>query len=535
MYKVLIIDDEPVVRKGMANVIRWRDMGCEVIGEACNGLEGKQVILDKKPDIILTDIHMPEMNGLQMIRETLSEVPHAQIIVLTGYRDFDYIQEALRLGAADYILKPSKLDAIVACVKKAIHVLDEKQKRNDNYEKLEALFKQARPALLEKRLRDIAFKVSPVDERLIEEMRLFGFELGTYYMLLIELSDIHDAYSLQLNKLGLRKAFIETFEEELEITPFDIGQARMVFILQKKPDVEASIFSDLEGLVDQIDQFMVMTKEVFAIEFDSAISTLGQGFGDVSKRTGECIRTIEYKHYIGKGAILLAQDFESEDYDDIGVLFGYKEPLMNAIKVGNIESLKDLLEQLKMAYEKTYCLNPFELKDFLVRLNYDVHNFVLIHLDQNPEAFEMDAILIQKMFTERRAVEKLYATLVLWSEKVACDRNEALNNNIDSLIVEAISYIVKHYSENIALKDVAGHVNISTYYLSRLFKRETGKNFSEYLVDYRIKKAKTLLGSSELKLYEIAEQVGIPDPHYFSRAFKKHEGLTPTQYRESVL
>lgn len=533
MYKVLIIDDEPVVRKGMVNVIRWKALGCKVVGQAANGLEGKKLILREKPDIILTDIHMPEMNGLDMIRETLEAVPQAQIIVLTGYRDFEYIQEALRLGAADDLLKPTKLGAIEECVQKAILSLNEQRKNKETFDKLEALFKKARPALLEKRLMDVVFRVNPVEETFVEELKLFGFELDDFMLLLVEIGDQSDAYSRQLNKLGLRNAFSESFGETYGITPIDIGNHRILFILQLLSSSDSAEI-ELEGLLEKIEAFMDMIKGVFDMELDSALSTGGKGLTELYQKASECFKTIEYKHYLGSGAILLTQDFMTESYDDIGILAPYQTSFLNAIQVGNLESVELQLEQMRTAYVKEHCFKAFDIQDFFVRLTYDVFNFVLMHADIKPEQFEMDAMLIQETFKERREIEAIYDLLKIWSIKVAKNRHAAQNESIDSLIVKAMTYMKDHYGENLSLKEVAEQVNISTYYLSRLFKRETGKNFSEYLVEYRINKAKQYLTETDMKLYEIADQIGLSDPHYFSRTFKKHEGVTPTQYRESA-
>jgi len=531
MYKVLIIDDEPIVRKGMVNVIRWHDLGCNVIGEAGNGLEGKKLIIQEKPDIILTDIHMPEMNGLEMIRETLEVVPQAQIIVLTGYRDFEYIQEALRLGASDYLLKPTKLGAIQDCVQKAINALNEQKKNRETLDKLERLFKKARPALLEKRLRDVVFRVSSVDSAFIEEMKLFGFELADFKLLLIEIGDHSDAYNRQLNKLGLRNAFTETFGGAYTVTPIDIGNHRILFSLQTRGEnVEDK--NDDEVLIEKIEAFMDMIKGVFDMELDSALSTKGSGLIDLYQKASECFKTIEYKHYLGSGAILLTQDFMTEEYDDISIMTPFQTSFTNAIQVGNVDSVQAQLNKMKKAYETDHCFKAFDIQDFFVRLSYDVFNYVLMHPDLTHDIFNMDAMHIQETFKERREIEAIYDLLAKWSVQVAENRNEAQNNSIDTLVVKAMTYMESRYSENISLKEVAEHVSISTYYLSRLFKRETGKNFSEYLTDYRMDKAKEYLVDSDMKLYEIADQIGLSDPHYFSRTFKKHVGLTPSQYRE---
>lgn len=119
MYKVLIVDDEPNIRKGLIHIIDWKHFGCEVVGEAMDGLEGGlEKIKELRPDIVIADINMPEMDGLEMIDAAKESVPHTKFVILTGYRDFSYLQEALRIGAFDYILKPSKIEKISAVLKK---------------------------------------------------------------------------------------------------------------------------------------------------------------------------------------------------------------------------------------------------------------------------------------------------------------------------------------------------------------------------------------------------------------------------------
>ncbi len=533
MYKVLIIDDEPVVRKGIINVIGWEGFGCRIVGEAANGIEGKNLILEHRPDIILTDIYMPEMNGLDMIRETLSAVPKAQIIVLTGYRNFDYIQEALRLGAADYLLKPTKLGAIQNCIHKAVQTLDERKQTSEEIVKLEKLFNEARPILLEKRLRDAIFHVSPTDDAFMKDMELFDFHLSDYYLLLAEIADVTEAYNLQLSKLGIRNAFVETFGSQLQVTPIDIGNKRILFIMQASDGHEDLL--DVDRIMEGIENFMEMVKDVFDIEFDGALSTHGTKISELYQKASECMKTIEYKHYLGDGAILLAQDFLTEKYDDIGLIAMYQEPFLQAVKVGNVDAVHDILEKIKVSYEETYCFKAFDIQDFIVRLTYDVLNYVLIHSDLELAAFKMDAMKIQKALTQSRGVEAVFELLSIWSADVAKNRHAAQTENIDSLVLKAKKYMEMHYSENISLKEVAEYVNISTYYLSRLFKKETGRNFSEHLTDFRMEKAKSFLTDTDMKLYEIAIQVGISDPHYFSRLFKKNVGVPPTQFREKEI
>ena len=154
MFKVIIIDDEPIIRKGLKNIINWKQFDCTVCAEASDGEEGKQLIEAHRPDILITDIRMPEMDGLNMIRDVKSYIPNCKIIILTGYRDFDYVQEAIKLGAFDFVLKPSKIEELAAVVKRAVEELKYQRNRAEEMDKLKRLFEQNIPVLREKFLYD---------------------------------------------------------------------------------------------------------------------------------------------------------------------------------------------------------------------------------------------------------------------------------------------------------------------------------------------------------------------------------------------
>jgi two-component system response regulator YesN len=174
MFKVLIIDDEPIIRKGLRNIINWKNFGCEVCGEAADGLEGIELIRKLLPDIIITDIKMPETDGLTMLREIKDSVPDSKIIILTGHRDFDYVHEALKIGAFDFLLKPSKIEELTSVIARAVKELKFKKERSEEIEKLSMLFTQNISVLREKFLYDVIMRSTP--------MRRISFRSSSFSM-----------------------------------------------------------------------------------------------------------------------------------------------------------------------------------------------------------------------------------------------------------------------------------------------------------------------------------------------------------------
>ncbi|HEY8500343.1 MAG TPA: response regulator, partial [Clostridia bacterium] len=176
MFKVIIIDDEPIIRKGLKNIINWKQFGCTVCAEASDGEEGKHLIEVHHPDILITDIRMPEMDGLNMIRDVKSCIPNCKIIILTGYRDFDYVQEAIKLGAFDFVLKPSRIEELAAVVRRAVDELKCQRNRAEEMDKLRRLFEQNIPVLREKFLYDVLYEINTNSDDITARVSLLGIE-----------------------------------------------------------------------------------------------------------------------------------------------------------------------------------------------------------------------------------------------------------------------------------------------------------------------------------------------------------------------
>lgn len=524
MFKIVIIDDEPMVRKGLMTVINWEALGCKVIGEAGNGVEGLELIHAHHPDIILTDINMPEVDGLRMIREVKGELENAKIIILTGYRDFDYIHEAMQLGAYDYLLKPSKLDEIVKVVKKAVLELKYSVQMESNQREWEQKFKKALPVLKEKLLRDLLINAYPVDGEVLEELTAYGIEMEAYRVILLEIDNTSDLYNRHLIKFGIINTFEELISDAFKYEKVDVGNNRVSFIANA---------IELEGIIAMLEEMIRLCENCFKLTVTASVSTVGTSPDVLSKKAQEVLTAIDYSFYLGKGSIILYEDLRLVGYEDISTIEPLALNMMRAIKLGSCEDVEQAIleiESVTKQGDRTY--HQVDLKSFIVRCIYDIYNFVLVDSQLNPTDFDLEPVALH----EEIQIACQYGDLILILKRIASPVTEAIHNlkqsGINNIIKEAMAYINENYSESVTLNDLSAVVNVSTYYLSRMFKKETGLNLTEYLNEVRLNAAKNLLLNTDLKLYEIGERVGISDPHYFSRLFKKHVGQTPTQFKE---
>lgn len=437
MFKVLIVDDEAIIRKGLKNIIDWRSLECEVGGEAGDGVEGLSYIKSVEPDIIITDINMPGLDGLKMIKETKELIPHCKIIILTGHRDFAYIQEAIKLGAFDYILKPSKIEDIMIIIRRAVEKLKHEKCKEEELAKLKKELQQKVPVLKQKLLYDIIFNINLKGEDVVKELLQYDIEISDFVVLVVETEGDETTNNCnkknQIFRYEIANTLKEVFLDTFKIVHVPINKHQIVFIIQKEDS------NDLISLVKKSSmELQELVNGCFNISITISISSIGNGPFELSEKTREALEALKYKTSLGANSIIIFSELENM----------YK-------------------------------------------------NVSIIEKNKNEEL----------------------------------DINEDKPKIISATLRRAVEYINNHYQELITLNDVAEYTYLSTYYLSRMFTKELNKNFVDYLNEIRIEKAKEYLKDSRYKTYEIAEMVGIKDPHYFSKLFKKYTGNTPSEYR----
>lgn len=541
MFKVMIIDDEPIIRKGLRNIIDWKQYDCEICAEAADGVEGAELIKALCPDIVFTDIKMPEVDGLSMIKEIKDNVADSKIIILTGYRDFDYAQEAIKLGAFDFILKPSKIEELIDVVKRAIKELKFLRDRTEEIEKLKELYKQNLPVLRERLLFDVLSGINTNEELIKAKMSLFGIEVSNFTLLVVENesdagenSERDDPYNSHLYQFGIINTFEETVSEDFRIINVTLDDKRIAFIV-KHPDARG-------GYVDLLQKKCIYLQDIiancFGFTITIGISSEGHGAMQLSAKLKECMEALEHKFYIGNNSIICYKDlhsfFRSEDNS---LLENYQKLLSDGIKSGNEilvkKRLKDITDYIDCCAGG---INRESLKNFYCATVTLINNIrVSVGVENNPKGLlSKDISSLIRMIEKSDNLKELNAILEEIALSVVSKVNIYNSRGIKLIMQRAMEFIDDNYNEQISLNEIAEHTYVSTYYISRLFKKELGKNFVDYLNEIRIAKAKELLKDLRFKTYEVAELVGISDAHYFSKLFKKHEGITPSEYRDTV-
>jgi len=537
MFKVMIIDDEPIIRKGIKSILNWKKFGCEICAEASDGEEGKILIERYRPDILITDIRMPGLDGLKMINEVRDLIPDCKIIVLTGYRDFDYVQEALKLGVFDFVLKPSRIEELTSIIQRAVDELKRLRNRTEEFNKLKRLFEQNIPVLREKFLYDLMYEIYPNSEEILPRAELLGINITDFFLLVVEIDNDDEngkpgQYEKNLYLFGIINTFMDVFSDSFDVISIPLKDSGVAFILKGADDSRQCI----NLISDKCNYLQELLINCFGFTVTIAVSSEGNGIMQLPQKFRECQEALERKFYLGNDSVIFYKDLNGFlKFEDYSLLDKYQKLLLAGIKTGNGKIVIKRIEDIAAYINSLENPNMEYLKNFYWGIITYINNIRLsvAEASNEPRVESINIISLHNMISKSENINELNELLKEVSLSITAKINNYNSKSIKLILRNALDYIHEHYSEQLTLNDVAEHVYVSPSYLSRMFKKELGKNFVDYLNGLRIEKAKELLMDPRYKTYEVAEIVGIPDAHYFSRLFKKYEGVSPTEYRDA--
>lgn len=532
MYKTVIIDDEPIIRKGIRSVLNWEQLGCTICGEAGDGQQGSELIERIRPDIIITDIKMPQVDGLTMIRNTRHLVPNSRIIILTGFRDFDYAYQAIKLEAFDFILKPTRIEQLYDVVRRAVQSLKEQSTSDIEAQRMKELYEKNLPVIRERYLYNLLTGVTA--EVLPEEIEQLRLYIDRFVLVVAESETRQDSDDLQeegagtLARYGIASAFEETFADLCKVQPVSINSRRMAFIL---------LFEQNQMLGQSVREccsaLQQVVQQCFGFTLSLAVSHEGHGMEELRERFHECCDALAHKFYMGQNALIFCDEVAEGKSDDHR-LYELRSRIFELVKAGDADGAS------ACAHEMLDCINSMGLtdKEFIRKFYFDT--ITVVNTIRTSAILANDAPVPQNVGEENlfQMIERCDSTTDLNGllesivRRAAAKIAEYSAGSMKLLLRHAVDYLNQNYAKPITLGEVAAEVYASPSYISRLFKKELGVNFVDYLNEIRISRAKDLLGSAEYKAYEIADLVGIPNPHYFSKLFKRYVGMTPSEYRE---
>ncbi|MNW45021.1 putative response regulatory protein [compost metagenome] len=548
MYKLILADDEEDVREGLLSLIDWESLGYTVMETAENGKEAAELVEKHAPDVVVTDIQMPFMNGLQLSEWIREQYPATKIIILTGYEEFEYAQKAIRLGIDEYVLKPFSAGELAEILTKVKMQIDEEVAAKENVQLLTEHYRKNLPIL------QSLFLSSLVSRRLQEteiheKCEHYDLDLSgeRYQVSVIRIdSTAVRRESSGSGEPGNRQASVslkDTNDTQLQLfAVYNIAEEMVRLHSGDRAFIhhdEVVVLSIAEpSMEDQLaDRTLQLLEEIrFSVErFLKLTVTIGAGseveqLSELAGSYEEAVKALDYRVILGGNKVIWIEDVESRQYVPLSMDELREKELVRCLKVGSDQELTDLLEELfsdladsKASYQdfQVYLL---EMLTSVIKVAKDVH----VDLDK---LFGEGAGFLGQFIKFSHAEEaKTWFLDVCMKLKhsIASDRQSSYNKLVD----EAKDYIMTHYGDNdISIARVCQHLHISTGYFSNIFKKETKTTFVNYLMGVRMDAAQDLLATTDLKAFEIAERVGFADPNYFSFCFRKKYGISPKEYR----
>lgn len=534
MINVLIADDEYHIREGIHATIPWIELEIQSVGTAVNGTDAWNQINRLTPDIVILDINMPEMDGLELAQRIRNEYKDMQIIFLTGYDDFDKAKKAIKLGVTDYLLKPVAYKELCHALEKAANHIKEKRSSQKYINNLKERVLEVKEFTVDKILIELLNKQRSYHETIqILTENGINFALHTAYtvisMEIDHYQNVIQLWSIEERKLH-RYAFRKTAEEVIEL--FGSGVVLIEHVGKMTLIVNSGYSAgDQRGInviVHVAEELQKKFLEFFHLSISIGVGDIREHPEQVPAAYQESIQALEYKAILGTKSIIYYGLIEPHAASEKQIL-NKELYLLSELRIGNESVIEDTLskviQQLKGRSISEAKIISTQLMIFAMRMiqEKELEEGSLEVRDSFSDIYKADTVS-----SVVEIVSNYFSSIVLFIKKQHYSGNPRV-------IEDAKQWIRDHISEDISLNKLANHLHMSPNYFSTLFKQATGETFIEFATRTRFDLAKQLLLKPEKKIYEIAEKVGYTDANYFSIAFKKSEGITPSQFRARYL
>jgi two-component system response regulator YesN len=534
LYKIVIVDDEPNVRYGLRTYMEWSSLGIEVVGEAHDGDVALELIDRVRPDIVLTDVRMPKMDGITLSRKLREKYPHIVLIIISGHDDADYLKSAVKLNAVDYIFKPVSLSELKTVVTRSVRQLDEEGREQKLLDEMNAQLKQSMPLLREKFLMSLAHDGVADHKRIRDKLDFLGLKLpadGLYWGIVIRADQQHDDLRLrseqdrQLLSYAILNICQELIGRHMEGYALErhSGEYVCVVYAERGENRVDRLFPLLEDIRENLQQWLKVSTTI-------GVGEQADNLSELPRSCKQAYDAADQKWWMGNNRIITMESLGN--HDELPYRFGttQSEQVTGALKSGDPERLEEVLNAVFAAltrnrregleYCRIICLELMLLANrLLLELNVQLHDLE-----------RKEARLRENIFSEDE-IDGLKQYVFDYMQDVCVrigDKRSRKSNNI----VERIRGIMEQrFADNLTVAEIAREVYLTSTYVSLLFKQETGETINEALVKIRIERAKEMLRNPSVKFYDVCFAVGYADPSHFSKLFKKYTGYTPSSYR----
>lgn len=534
LYRIMVVDDEEEIRLGIIKKIDWESNGFEVVGDAENGQEALEKAEKLQPDVIMTDIKMPFMDGLELGKRLAESMPSTKIIVFSGCDDFEYAHQAIKINVIEYVLKPINSIELIEVLKRLKEQLDREYNEKRNLQTLYKHYVESLPVIREQ------FLVGAIEGRISEsqweeQAEKLDIDFKERY-LSVALIHADGALTLEDNVLAIQKetALIsisvkkivdENLDKYCKFISFPYSD--MVVVIGNF-EMKEDILSFIKG----INEICKAYERIMGFTISAGVGNVCDNPLNIRFSYRSAQSALDYSFILGTGKAIYIDDVEPDN--SIQLQFDEQEEraMLNAIKISAEEEITETIDKLFKKIEDQ--LLPFnQYRIYLMEIMTAILKLV--------QAYNLD---IDEIFGESfncysyletfDSIHDAKAWFIQKAVKVnSFIKKERINSSM-LLVEKAKQYIKENYNDpDISVETLCSKLHVSPTYFSTIFKRETEMNFVNYLTSVRLEEAVKLLNTTDDKTYVIAEKVGYPEANYFSYVFKKQYGVSPSKYRKN--
>lgn len=540
VIKVLIVDDDSIARTNIKTMIDWNQNGFEICGEAANGEVAIQIIRDSMPDIVITDMSMPVMNGIELIDYIVENFSNIKVIALSGYDEYDFIRQSMKNGAIDYILK-HKLDAgtLLNVLNIARHLIIHDKEENENKCRLQKQIMNSRNVMVKEFIYQLALGgIDEIDEikQKIDELNI-DLELNNLVVVVVEIDDFLFLQE-KLQAKGMIKLISSFMDISTEILK-DMGKSVISNIENERFIIIFSLGnmrSDLQihdYIMTAINRIRTSIKRYLNITACFSISNTFDSIQDLHRYYKKAVEALEGKFYKGKNIVIQGEIKSETEKEILNLEVEDEKTIVSSLKTLDKQSLENCIKKIfdnilvcKVSQRsiKMICAELINIVNKVARESgIDIKSIY-----QNEDIPYDEMKKYETIEDVKQWIIGIYDKLFKLIEV----------SNIDPSYSEttkkALEFIQRNYGNNISLNDAADYIGISSSYLSRVFKKDCNKGFNEYLNYIRVEHAKQLIESGDYKLKDIVKKVGFNNYTYFFKVFKDFIGMTPQDYEDII-
>lgn len=531
MYKLLLVDDELNIQENVWRSIAWDRCGFEVVGRANHGVEGLELAEKLRPDVVLTDIRMPYMDGLEMARRISALLPYTKFIILSGFDEFEYAKQAIHLSVLDYVLKPITSQELLQVLVRARDRLDRQQAERKDVQKLRMHFRTSLPLLIDQMLTGlITGRIGAKDA--MEKAARYELDLtaGGYQVAVARLDASDES----------RRVIEQEFSGEMELVQFSalnlsrevLGERGIAF-LHNGSVVLLLLFPKqmqppTDAMLPQLQAIRANFAKYLGIPMTIGVGRYCQSLSQVHACYEQALDALDNRAILGGNRVIFIEDMEPARGNQ--ALLGPEESheLIRLLKNGQPAELEAfiggcfaMLRQTDVAH-KDYRIYIVSMLTAILRAAND------LNIDVQLSSAQCRLLLQSGEESAKEVKEQLLALAYSIQSTINRDRSDSSK----TLVSQAVEHIGLHYDDStLNVESLCQRLHISTAYFSTIFKKEMKQTVGNYLTQIRLGTAHDLLLNTDLKSTEIAARTGYTDANYFSYCFKKRYGISPTEYR----